>query len=240
VKFWHKQLFSLNHFMHRPISLGVVRIVTIRVAILEDDTPTREFLQDLFVREDGFELVFAADCVGDAQNAMLEQKIDVALIDIRLPDGNGLEFIAPFVAETGGKALILTVLGDRASVLLAFEFGASGYLLKDTHPEQIIRDIRALIEGGSPISPQAAAHLLSLVTPGGSKPGSQPENILTTRECDVLAMFAKGLSYREAAGTLGISVHTIGDHVKSIYGKMEVRSRSEAVFEAVQNGWLDL
>jgi DNA-binding NarL/FixJ family response regulator len=214
--------------------------MAIRVAILEDDAPTRVYLDNLFAVESGFEIVFAADTIEAAHAAMAGQKVDVALIDVRLPDGNGLEFIAPLAAETGGKALILTVLGDRASVLLAFEFGASGYLLKDTPPAQIIRDIRALVEGGCPISPQAAAHLLTLVRPENNKAEIPPENILTDRECDVLTMFAKGLSYREAAETLGISVHTIGDYVKSIYSKMEVRSRSEAVFEAVQNGWLDL
>ena len=211
----------------------------IRVAILEDDTPARKFYARLFEKEPGFELVFAAASVAEARAALSGAEADVALVDIRLPDGNGLEFIAPFIAETGGKALILTVLGDRASVMLAFEFGASGYLLKDTPPEQILRDIRALIHGGCPISPQAAAHLLSLVTPLNSPATGQPDNILTPRECDVLTMFAKGLSYQDAAVALDLSVHTIGDHVKRIYKKMEVRSRSEAVFEAVQNGWLD-
>jgi DNA-binding NarL/FixJ family response regulator len=211
----------------------------IRVAILEDDTPARKFYAQLFEKEPGFELAFAAADVAGAHVALPGAKVDVVLVDIRLPDGNGLEFIAPFIAETGGKALILTILGDRASVMLAFEFGASGYLLKDTPPEQILRDIRALIHGGCPISPQAAAHLLSLVTPAQAPVPDQPDNILTRRECDVLTMFAKGLSYQDAAAALDLSVHTIGDHVKRIYRKMQVRSRSEAVFEAVQNGWLD-
>ena len=211
----------------------------IRVAILEDDAPARKFYARLFEKEPGFELAFAAANVAEARAALPGATVDVALVDIRLPDGNGLEFIAPFMAETGGKALILTVLGDRASVMLAFEFGASGYLLKDTPPEQILRDIRALIHGGCPISPQAAAHLLSLVAPRQSAASDQPDNILTPRECDVLTMFAKGLSYQDAAAALDLSVHTIGDHVKRIYRKMQVCSRSEAVFEAVQNGWLD-
>lgn len=211
----------------------------IRVAILEDDGPARKFYAQLFENEPGFELVFAAANVAEARAALPGSRVDVALVDIRLPDGNGLEYIAPFRAETGGKALILTVLGDRASVMLAFEFGASGYLLKDTPPEQILRDIRALIHGGCPISPQAAAHLLSLVTLPPSSAANLPDNILTARECDVLTMFAKGLSYQDAAAALDLSVHTIGDHVKRIYRKMQVRSRSEAVFEAVQNGWLN-
>lgn len=211
----------------------------IRVAILEDNGPARRFYAALFEKQPGFELSFAAATLADAKAALPGAKADVALVDIRLPDGNGLDFIAPFIAETAGKALILTVLGDRTSVMLAFEFGASGYLLKDTPPEQIVRDIRALVHGGCPISPQAAAHLLSLVKPAKAAETDQPGNILTARECDVLTMFAKGLSYQDAAVALDLSVHTIGDHVKRIYRKMQVRSRSEAVFEAMQNGWLE-
>jgi DNA-binding NarL/FixJ family response regulator len=213
---------------------------TIRVAILEDDGPTRNFYVRMLEAEPGFELAFAAETIEAAHAALPGSRADVALVDIRLPDGTGLDFIAPFIAETGGKALIMSVLGDRATVMLAFEFGASGYLLKDTAPIQMLRDIRALVHGGCPISPQAAAHLLSLVAPKPATLAQYPDNILTMRECDVLAMFAKGLSYQDAASALELSVHTIGDHVKRIYRKMQVRSRSEAVFEAVQNGWLDL
>ncbi len=211
----------------------------IRIAILEDDAPARKFYAALFEQDPGFELVFAAADLTAALAALRGAQIDVALVDIRLPDGTGLEFIPPFVAETGGKALILTVLGDRASVMLAFEFGASGYLLKDTPPDQILRDIRALVHGGCPISPQAAAHLLSLAAPTRAAGPDQLANILTPREREVLSMFAKGLSYQNAAAALDLSVHTVGDHVKRIYRKMQVRSRSEAVFEALQNGWLD-
>lgn len=211
---------------------------TIRIIILEDDDNTREYLSTRLARESGFEVVFAAATLADAHASLAGCKADIALVDIKLPDGVGLDFIAPFRAETGGKALILTVLGDKASVLLAFEFGASGYLLKDTRPDQIVANIRALVEGGTPISPQAATHLLALV--GGKSHGDAPENILTQRERDVLTMFSRGLSYKETAIALGLSAHTINDFVKSIYAKMQVHSRNEAVFEAVQNGWLEL
>jgi DNA-binding NarL/FixJ family response regulator len=213
----------------------------ISVGILEDDSDTREFLSELFRNESGFDVAFACETLAEALLAVETQRPDVALIDIRLPDGTGLEFIEPYKRITNGRALILTVLGDRASVLLAFEFGASGYLLKDTAPAQIIADIRALVRGGSPISPQAATHLLGLLEARASRSPATPiDNILTGRERDVLTMFSRGLSYKETARMLGISNHTIADHVKSIYAKMKVHSRNEAVFEAVQNGWLDL
>jgi DNA-binding NarL/FixJ family response regulator len=214
--------------------------VSIKIGLLEDDEPTRIYLTKLFQSDPGFEVCFSVGTLAAANQAIIGHRLDVALVDIRLPDGTGLDFIATATANSDCRVLILTVLGDRTSVLLAFEFGASGYLLKDTPPAQILSDVRALIAGGCPISPGAATHLLSLVNiQGGTKP-PPVETILTARETEVLSMFSKGMSYRETASILGLSVHTIADYVKSIYGKMQVRSRSEAVFEAVQNGWLDM
>lgn len=211
----------------------------IAVGILEDDPATRDYLASLLGAAEGIVVAFASACIADARRAIATITADICLVDIRLPDGNGLDFIREFGAATGGRSLILTVLGDKASVLLAFEFGASGYLLKDTQPDQILRDIRALYAGGSPISPQAATHLLGMLAQNESKPG-EVANILTPRERDVLQMFSRGLSYRETASALNVSQHTVTDHVKAIYSKMSVHSRNEAVFEAVQNGWLDL
>ena len=216
-----------------------VQLPAIAVGILEDDPPTREYLAQLLGQADGFSVAFACDCIADARTAILTATADICLVDIKLPDGNGLEFIRQFHDVTGGRSLILTVLGDKATVLLAFEFGASGYLLKDTLPEQILRDIRALYAGGNPISPQIATHLLGMLNQDAAKAGTVA-NVLTPRERDVLLMFSRGLSYRETASALTVSPHTISDHVKAIYAKMKVHSRNEAVFEAVQNGWLDL
>ncbi|BCA60704.1 response regulator [Sphingomonas sp. HMP6] len=212
---------------------------SIAVGVLEDDPATREYLTLLIEETDGFHVAFACERIVDARRAIETTLADICLVDIKLPDGNGLDFIRHFADATGGRSLILTVLGDKASVLLAFEFGASGYLLKDTPPDQIIRDIHALHAGGNPISPQIATHLLGMLSRPDAK-ATEVANILTPRERDVLLMFSRGLSYRETGSALDISQHTIADHVKAIYSKMSVHSRNEAVFEAVQNGWLDL
>jgi DNA-binding NarL/FixJ family response regulator len=139
--------------------------MSIKIGILEDDAPTRVYLTKLFEDDPGFEVCFSVETLAAAKQAVVGHKLDVALVDIRLPDGTGLDFIATAKAGSECRVLILTVLGDRTSVLLAFEFGASGYLLKDTPPAQILSDVRALIAGGCPISPGAAAHLLSLIRP---------------------------------------------------------------------------
>ena len=103
----------------------------IAVGILEDDPATREYLAQLLRTAEGISVAFACASIADARLAIKTASADICLVDIKLPDGNGLDFIRQFGAATGGRSLILTVLGDKASVLLAFEFGASGYLLKE-------------------------------------------------------------------------------------------------------------
>jgi len=213
----------------------------IKIGILEDDEDMRTYLSILLEQTPDMEVVYACESIKDAREAAEEFTADLCLVDLQLPDGNGVEFIKSLKSKTETKALILTILGDKASVLIAFEAGANGYLLKDTPPEQIRRDIRAVINGANPISPQAATHLLSLMrAPLSSEIIQSKEDVLTNREKDVLIMFSRGLSYKETAATLDISPHTVSDYVKSIYRKLSVHSRNEAIFEAVQNGWLDI
>ena len=213
----------------------------IHVGILEDDDATRDYLESQLSAEPDFEVSFACGLLKDALAALDSSAPDVVLVDIRLPDGTGLDFVREYRKRTAGRALILSVLGDRTTVLLAFECGASGYLLKDTPAAQIARDIRALVDGGTPISARVATHLLAMVNATARvRTEAQREIPLSTRELEVLTMFSRGLSYGETAEALRISAHTVTDHVKSIYAKMEVHSRNEAVFEAVQNGWLEI
>jgi len=214
---------------------------SIKIGILEDDEDMRAYLTMLLEQTPDMDVVYACESIQEAHAAAEEFKADLCLVDLQLPDGNGVEFIKSLKSNSDTKALILTILGDKASVLIAFEAGANGYLLKDTPPEQIRRDIRAVINGANPISPQAATHLLTLLrTPQSDIVESQKADVLTSREKDVLIMFSRGLSYKETAATLEISPHTVSDYVKSIYRKLSVHSRNEAIFEAVQNGWLDI
>lgn len=213
----------------------------IKIGILEDDEDMRAYLAMLLRQSPDMDVVYSCATLEEARVAAKGIQADLCLVDLQLPDGNGVEFIRHIKETSDTKALILTILGDKASVLIAFEAGANGYLLKDTPPEQIRRDIRAVINGGNPISPQAATHLLSLMEPRpNDELADTREDILTDREKDVLIMFSRGLSYKETAATLKISRHTVSDYVKSIYRKLSVHSRNEAIFEAVQNGWLDL
>ena len=219
--------------MSRPIVIG----------ILEDDPDMRGYLRTILEQQDAFTVAFACETIAKAQAALsrIGGKVDLCLVDLQLPDGNGADFVRDLRKDTNSKALILTVLGDKVSVLAALEAGADGYLLKDTPPDQIIRHIHDTIKGVNPISPQAATHLLKIFkdAPAPAKT-LEIASTLTEREQDILTMFAKGLSYKEAASALGISPHTVSDYVKSIYTKLSVHSRNEAVFEALQLGWIDI
>lgn len=214
----------------------------ISVGVLEDDDDLRAYLTTIIAGSDGLSLAFAAATLKEANSRVGEAPIDVCLVDIQLPDGSGLDFARKLKANTGAKVLVLSVLGDRKSVLEAINIGADGYLMKDTPPEQVCREIRNVFEGAAPISPRAAAHLLQSYrrsTAGkGRSPDSGAPEPLTDRERDVLQKFAEGFTYRETAEALGVSSNTVAAHVKSIYAKLNVNSRGKALIEAGQLGLL--
>ncbi len=214
--------------------------IDIAVGIVEDDDDLRAYLSSVVSAAPGLSLAFAAGTLAQAIRAG-GGGADVCLIDIQLPDGSGLDFLARLKARAATtKALILTVLGDRESVFEALQAGADGYLLKDTPPEQIVRDIKAAFAGAAPVSPRAAAHLLKAFKRTAETKGAKTASQLTEREGQLLRLFAQGKSYKEAAEELGVSANTIGAHVKSIYSKLNVNSRGRAIYEAGQLGWLDV
>jgi len=214
---------------------------TLRIGMVEDKPLLRVGVRRTLEEEPGWKVCFEADSIATARMKPSDPP-DVMLLDLGLPDGNGLDLIADY-ATLGCKVIIFSVLGDEVNVITAIERGASGYLLKDASPEEMRSAIREVANGGAPLTPSVAAHLLKRMRrgetqePGSELPGSGLSS-LTPRERDVLMALARGYSYDEAAHLLSISKHTVGHHVKQIYGKLAVNSRSQAVFEAVQAGWL--
>jgi DNA-binding NarL/FixJ family response regulator len=143
--------------------------------------------------------------------------------------------------------MVVTVFGDEQHVIASIEAGATGYILKDSLPEQFVGLIAQLRAGGSPISPMIARQLLRRMKPAaapassalGKPPGSDtPEQALSPRESEVLGLIAKGFNFAEIARLLEVSPHTITAHVKKIYQKLAVHSRGEAVYEATRMGLL--
>ena len=209
------------------------------LGIIDDDDDLRRYLARALGSVAGLSVIFNAASLSEARAALAQNSPDICLVDLGLPDGSGIELTREIKSASSSKVLILTVLGDRQSVLASLEAGADGYLLKDTPPDQIARLLKAVMEGNTPISPQAATHLLRAFTDSAGSAAAYDGDPITAREREVLNLFERGLSYAESAAALGISQNTVRAHVKSIYAKLDVRSRNEAVYEARNMGLLE-
>jgi DNA-binding NarL/FixJ family response regulator len=211
--------------------------MTFSVLIVEDDTRFREAFARAIERAPDMTLVgSAADCASG--RALLKALPDVMLVDLQLPDGNGIDLIreAARLLPTC-DVVVVTIFGDELHVLSSIEAGATGYLLKDAPAEELVRQIRVLRSGGSPISPIIARQLLNRF--GRPAPVPVPENTLagerpslSEQETRVLSLTAKGYSYDEVADLMQVSPHTVQTYVKRIYRKLQVNSKIEALFEA--------
>lgn len=212
-----------------------------RVLIVEDDEPTRQRLVEIVNGRAELTLAGAHGAVTAAAAALRAQPPDVALIDLQLPDGSGMELIRQIASEgLATEAMVISVFGDEAHVIAAIEAGATGYLLKDASADDIAHSIVELLQGGSPISPSIARHILKRLRVETPPAPVNTDTHITAREAEVLNLVAKGFSYGEISDLLHMSVHTTTTHVKHIYRKLSVRSRGEAVFEAVQRGLIRL
>jgi DNA-binding NarL/FixJ family response regulator len=214
--------------------------VTHSVLLVEDDAATRTRLARVIERETDLRLLGAAASCREARAQLAETLPDVLLVDLGLPDGSGVELVREVKARGAAtEAMVITVFGDEQHVVAALEAGAAGYVLKDGADAYIIESIHALLNGGSPISPAIARHLLRRFRGPAPQPasgGGEEVPGLTEREHQVLELLVKGFTFQEIGELLGISAHTVTTHVKHIYGKLEVRSRAEAVYEALQLG----
>lgn len=207
-----------------------------RIIVVEDDARLRTYAIGALAGADDIELV------GDAANLaaglpLVSLKPDLALLDLGLPDGSGVTMIEAIREHVPGcRVLVFTVFEDRASVLGTLKAGADGYILKDTSAEALLAHVRATLAGETPISARAASHLLSLVrdepaTPEAAEPDAPH---LSPRERELLEYLARGVSRKEAARLMNLSPYTVAEYVQGIYRKLQVKSRGEAVFEAIQ------
>lgn len=211
-----------------------------RVLIVEDQPETRERLARIVAETAGLELEAALEGFEQCRSWLADAAPPaVMLVDLGLPDGDGLDLIRlSRELQPPPEVMVISVFGDEQHVLAAIEAGATGYLLKDGAPEAIGESILRLVDGESPISSSIARHLLKRLQPAAASPAAGNVPTLTPREAEVLRLIAKGFSYGEIAHNLGMSPHTVTSHIKHIYRKLEVRSRGEAVFEALQMGLL--
>jgi DNA-binding NarL/FixJ family response regulator len=212
------------------------------VAIVEDEDDTRAWLAASVVAHTELHLAAEYASGREALAGLAQAAPDVLLVDLGLQDMSGLEVIR-FVAArySDCNILVVSIFGDEEHVLPALEAGARGFLLKGALTRDITLDIRELSNGGSPLSPIIARQVLKRLRPApdtGAGVASDTSDGLTSREVEILRMIARGFSYAETAELLGISVQTVHTHLKRIYRKLAVHSKTEAVFEADQRNLL--
>lgn len=205
--------------------------------VVEDDVRLRRHLEDVLT-EAGPPIAFGGGFGTTAEAfAALDDEafaVDVALVDLRLPDGSGLDVIRRMrVTRPRADIVVITVLDDPATVLKAVRAGARGYILKDWTAERILDGVREVIAGGAPMSPRIARMVLDTVRAETSPGQAAP---LTDREHEVVALLCEGRTYREVGTVLGISVGTVQTYVKAIYTKLEVESKAELTAAMFRRG----
>ncbi|MBY0401723.1 response regulator transcription factor [Myxococcota bacterium] len=205
-----------------------------RILNVEDDPVFRDRFAAIVSSHPDFELVGAAGSRSDAIAVLRRQAVDVLLCDLGLPDGDGADVVREGRRlHPGLDAMVVTIFGDEPHVMRSIAAGATGYLLKDSLPEDFIATISLLRSGGSPIHPTIARRVLSqFTTPERARDPGELDVVLSSREREVLTLVSKGYRGPEIASLLEISHHTVSSHIKNIYKKLEVTSRGEAVYEA--------
>ncbi|NDU86305.1 MAG: response regulator transcription factor [Ferrovum sp.] len=208
------------------------------VLIVEDEPVTRERLVEAVSSQPLLQVMASTGSLRAGQEIFANHHPRVALIDLGLPDGSGLDLISQIhQANCGTESLVLTVFGDEQHVVSALKAGARGYLLKDSSFAAIADHLLMLIDGGSPINPKVARFLLGQF--GQWEKHSPPADqsvTLTDREKEILNHITKGYKRGEIAQLLNISNNTVGTHIRRIYEKLSVHSNIEATREAVSLG----
>lgn len=206
-----------------------------RIAIIEDDRLTREGLRLLIDGTPDLVCVAACRSAEQALQSLGRDAFDVLLLDIHLPGMPGTEAVARF-RELAPDAvlLMLTVFAEEAKIFASLCRGASGYLLKKTPPDRLLDAIREARAGGAPMSPEIARKVIRMFRE--FRPPEDLEARLTPHEIRLLQLFAEGYSYQAAAGHLHVSINTIRNYIRSIYDKLHVHSKSEAVTKALRAG----
>jgi DNA-binding NarL/FixJ family response regulator len=212
----------------------------IRIAVVEDDPIVVRNIEATLAATEDLRLLAPAYNFASGCELIDRGGFDVLLCDLGLPDGSGINLIKKASAKFPEiDILVISIFADQAKVLESIKAGARGYLLKDGRFENWPESIREVRNGGSPITPIIARQLLRQFVPPSSEDRPR-DNLLTKREQDVLQMLSRGYSYAEVADLLGLSSHTVPSHVKNIYRKLEVNSKSEAIYEASSRGLINL
>lgn len=228
--------------MNNPLSSSDT-LLPAPVLVVEDETLLQQRIKRLLLQL-GYQedmLSFVAT-VADARAHISNEPLALALIDLGLPDGNGISLIEQLVTSHPSTAiLVVSAWTSEQAIISALQAGATGYVLKERDDLEILFSIRSVLRGGAPIDPFVARHILEQLPQSsveGDPAPSAIESPLSKRQTEILLLVAEGLSNREIADDLSISRYTVECHIKNIYQKLAVSSRTKAINEARAHGWL--
>jgi len=207
---------------------------TIRVAIVEDDDRLREGLRILIDSTPGYRCARGWGSVEEALRLLGLEAVDLLLLDIHLPGMLGSEAVKVFRERFPSmQILMLTIYAEQDKVFESICNGASGYLLKKTPPAKLLEAIKEAHEGGAPMSPEIARKVVTLFQKTG--PPEIIDERLTPQEVRLLKLLSEGYSYQGAAGQMNVSINTVRNYIRSIYEKLHVHSKNEAVSKALRS-----
>ncbi len=208
-------------------------MTSIKVVLIEDLREVRDGLAALINGAEGFQCAGSYRTMEDALKALNAQPPDVILTDIGLPGMNGIDGTRLLHDRFPQVPILaITVYDDDESVFKAICAGASGYLLKNTAPDRLLESLREVVNGGAPMSPDIARRVITLFRK--VRPPERATYRLTPQETELLKLMVEGHHYKTAAGVMGISVNTVSFHLKHIYEKLQVHSKTEAVAKALR------
>jgi len=212
----------------------------LRIVIVDDHTLFREGLRTILAMEDDIEVVADVESAEDIVELMWQARPDVLLLDIRMPQGNGLDAVpAVLRISPGTQVLVLTASDEKDEHVRAFKLGAKGVILKDSARQTLIQAIRTVCRGEVWIDPRMSGLLVEeLSRPGldGDSPSVRQENGLTERELEIVRLVAQGFKNKEVGSTLTISERTVKTHLTNIFQKLGVRDRVGLVMYALRHG----
>lgn len=222
-------------------------VLPVPVLVVEDESIIQLRLQKILT-DLGYttDVLLFANNVKEAFSILDKQPISLALVDLGLPDGNGIEIIEKIsLLESNTLILVISAWSTQESLFSAIKAGATGYVLKERDDAEVLLAIRSILRGGAPIDPFIAREILKQISASENTTVIEQQlslesdqNLLTTREKEILSLVAQGLSNREIAEQLFVSRYTVESHIKHIYRKLSVTKRTKAVSTARSLGIL--
>ena len=207
------------------------------IIIVEDEIDVRERLIELVEQDEQFNLLDASSTVAAGMIALDTHKPDILLTDLGLPDGSGIDIIKTIEKlNLDCEAMVISGFQDEHNVFNALQAGAKAYILKDDKSQKITDAIKAMMQGGAPISPVIARLMLQKFQQ--PEPVTEMPEALTERQVKILKLVSQGFSSKEIGEKLDITYYTVTTHIKNIYNKLQVNSRTEALHEALKLGLL--